>query len=769
MSRHATEQTGRRRFDLVPARDDLVDAGFVVALLALALIGFRTTYSGWLYLVAGLAGVVLGLVIGHLANVLRQPMIAVAAMTLAVFFLAGGAVALRSKALAGFLPSGASLHGLADESVHGWKELLTTLPPVDGGGPLLVLPYLLGLLGGVGAFCLARRTRPAFAPVAPAFAVLVAVILLGSQTPAARLLQGAVFGVVALAWASLRSVRQRPPLRSGSGRATRAATVAVLLGVSATAAALLGPHVPGVDSHKRVVLRSYVTPPFDVGQYPSPLAAFRRYTKPALDLYDKPLFTVRGLPGSTQLRIATLDDYNGLTWTAANRPAGPGEPPDTFQRVGSVIDDPAPGRPVSFTVTIDNYRDYWLPDVGALTELTFRGPHAAAHADHFRYDLATGTGVVPDELSVGDSYRATAIVAHVPVLRPSDTVSNSGGAVDSALSQLTKASADTWSQKVGPQTTKILNIARYLYEHGKYSDGEKGHEQYLPGAYVNRLQHFLGDIQIVGDDEQYAAAFALMINQLGTPARVVLGARVPGSGTVTLRGKDVHAWVEVQLSDGSWRAIPQDVFMNPNSKPDKEPPVSTPHTTGKIVPPPVHSRPHSSLDDANDAASRNGNGNHHHAVPTGHGFRLPGWVVTTVEWAAPPLLFLLLSALAIVGVKAERRRRRRHRGLPATRLARGWHEVVDHARDLGTVLPSARTRREQARLLAQHDLGELARAADAHIFGEAIPADADAARFWTDVDAARRRMSRSVGRWQRLRASLSLASLRRPAPTEAGA
>ena len=195
--------------------------------------------------------------------------------------------------------------------------------------------------------------------------------------------------------------------------------------------------------------------------------------------------------------------------------------------------------------------------------------------------------------------------------------------MDPALSQLTKASADTWSQKVGAQTTKILNIARYLYEHGKYSDGEKGHEQYLPGHYVNRLQHFLGDIQIVGDDEQYAAAYALMINQLGTPARVVLGAKVPSSGSVTIRGRDVHAWVEVQLSDGSWRAITQDTFMNPNSKPDKEPPVSTPHTTGKIVPPPVHSRPHSSLDDASDAASRSGNANHHHAAGAGHGFRLP--------------------------------------------------------------------------------------------------------------------------------------------------
>lgn len=768
MSRHAVAtDTGRRRIDLVPVRDDLVDAGFVLVLMGLALLGFRTTYSGSLYLVAGLAGVVLGVLIGHLANALRQPMIAVAAMTLAVFFLAGGAIALHSKAIAGVLPSGATVRGLSNQSVHGWKDLLTTLPPVDGSGPLVVLPYLLGLLGGVGAFCLARRTRPSWAPVAVPFAVLIAVILLGTQTPPARLLQGAVFGVVALGWAALRAARLRPTFHSGAGRGQRIATVGVLLALSGAGAAFFGPHLPGAGA-ERVVLRSQVTPPFDIGQYPSPLAGFRKYRKlPAQDLYGKTLFTVSGLPAGTLLRVATMDDYNGLTWTATNR-ADSGALPDTFQRVGTQIDNPIAGTTRSFRVTIGAYQDVWLPDAGAVTELAFTGKRAGSHGDHFRYNLATGTGVVPDGLAAGDSYHGTTRLPAVAELRKSDQVSTSGSAVDPALVQFTKASATSWGQARASATQKIFNIADYLHTNGKFSDGEHPNEQYLPGHYLDRLRHFLGDVQIVGDDEQYAAAFAAMINELGTPARVVLGAQLTGSGSDAVKGSDIHAWVEVQLVDGSWRAILTDRFMDQNKPPSKQPPVEQPPSKAKIVPPPARARQHSSLDDAADALSRTTNQTHHTSRHGSGGFSLPGWVTAVGRWAGPPVLLVALICALIVGMKARRRQLRRTRGRPATRLARGWHELVDHARDLGTAMPGGRTRREQAAVLATHNLVPLAELADAHVFGAADPGDQEARDYWAQVDAARKRMSSTVGRWRRIRAALNPASLRSPRGQVAG-
>ena len=54
----------------------------------------------------------------------------------------------------------------------------------------------------------------------------------------------------------------------------------------------------------------------------------------------------------------------------------------------------------------------------------------------------------------------------------------------------------------------------------------------------------------------------------------------------------------------------------------------------------------------------------------------------------------------------------------------------------------------------------LARRADSFVFGPTVPAEAAAATYWESVDAERRAMSREVGTWQRLRAAVSLRSLR---------
>jgi transglutaminase-like putative cysteine protease len=750
--------TSSRRVVLMPTRADVIDACLLTVLASLALIGFHTTFTGWTYLVAGIAGVALGLMIGHLANVLGQPMLAVAAMTVGVFFLLGGAVALRGQAIAGILPSSGTLHDLATVSVHGWKDLLTTLPPVDGTGPLLVLPYILGLLCGTGGYCLARRTRASFAPIGAPFLVVVAVILLGAQRPAAQFLQGAVFAVIALAWAAVRSQRLRPPVQHGAGRNSRLVTAVTLLVVSGLGAGVLGPNLPGAGSHQRLVLRSYVQPPTNIDQYPSPLAAFRNYVKNSTSV----LFTVSGLPNRTPMRIATLDDYNGLVWTASNHPGSRNRLPDSFQRVGAVIDNPVPGsRRVVFTVRIPaaGYSGVWLPDVGAITAITFRGPNAAARSSYFRYNLATGTGLVLGGLRANDSFTVQATVP--------DTVlpDGAGGAsVDSTLgsaADFLQSQASTLAGSADSPMARLLAIAHTLQSKGFYSDGLATDEkQYVPGHYQARLLTFLKSPQIVGDDEQYAAAFALLANAVGVPARVVLGAIPEQDGVV--RGKDVRAWVEVQVTDGSWRMIPETTFMPDRSKkPKKLPPQHQQAAKGQIVPPPTSTRPHTGLDTSDAADASAAQGKTASRVPRGSGFRLPGYVVAALRWGGPPVGLVLFGCLLIVGLKVHRRRRRRTRGSPATRFAKGWHEIVDHARDLGTAMPGGRTRLEQAGVLEQLGVEPLARTADAQVFGPGQPADHEADSYWAEVNAARRRMSRQVGRWRQLRAAVSIASLRR--------
>ena len=69
------------------------------------------------------------------------------------------------------------------------------LPPVAGDGPLLAVPLVIGLLAGALGASLALRTARRFVPAGVLVAALAAVILLGTDVPAARVVQGLVFGV----------------------------------------------------------------------------------------------------------------------------------------------------------------------------------------------------------------------------------------------------------------------------------------------------------------------------------------------------------------------------------------------------------------------------------------------------------------------------------------------------------------------------------------------------------------------------------------------
>ena len=135
----------------------------LTALTLIGLLGFRATYGGHDYLIAGLTGVILGIAIGHLGFRARLPLLAVTAIGVLAFLLIGAVVAQAS--LGSQIPTLTTMHEVALASVHGWKQLLTTARPVGTTAHLLVLPYLLGLVCGATGCTLASRTRLAFAPV----------------------------------------------------------------------------------------------------------------------------------------------------------------------------------------------------------------------------------------------------------------------------------------------------------------------------------------------------------------------------------------------------------------------------------------------------------------------------------------------------------------------------------------------------------------------------------------------------------------------------
>ena len=125
------------RFDLRPARWRLVDCLLLFALGVTALAGLHSTYSSWWFLAAGSFGLVLGMALAYFVITRNQPALVLAAGSCVAYFALGSLVTATTGG--GVVPTPAVLRQLAHELGFGWKELLTTLPPVASTGPLLAL------------------------------------------------------------------------------------------------------------------------------------------------------------------------------------------------------------------------------------------------------------------------------------------------------------------------------------------------------------------------------------------------------------------------------------------------------------------------------------------------------------------------------------------------------------------------------------------------------------------------------------------------------
>jgi hypothetical protein len=792
-----------------PGRDELVDGLALLALTMIGVVGFRPAYGGYGYLAAGAAGVIIGLLLSYAGQRARLPLLAVAAASVLAFLLFGGVISQTGTVS---LPT---LQAIVTAVISGWQQLLTTARPVGKTAGLLALPYLLGLFSGVAGHALARRTRAVLLPaVAPAIVVGLS-ILFGAPQPVAALLQGAGFAVLALAWAAVRQERgagrrvtigrQRPWQRIGAG--------ALVLAVAGAGAAFIGPRLPGAGAHKRVVLT--VVPPFDVDQYPSPLAAFRDYTKdvpPSVSVYGKELLSTTGLPQGTLVRIAAMDTYDGLAWGVANAAAAADGTFGGFQRVGALLPGALPGAPPgaakTATITVrPGYDQPWLPDLAGITAFSFGAASGAAGssagcpapgaaeaagqpvAAELRYNVATSTGIIPGGVPCGLSYT----VSYAPAATPAPaTLAGDAPAgppapsitVPAAIQAFAAAHAQAATTPMG----KVIALATYLKENGRYSDGGGDQSEVTAGHSTGRLTTFLesSSRQIVGDGEQYAATMALLANAVGVPARVSLDGAVGPGGVI--KGSDVRADIELDTAQYGWVTLPARDFTGNKSPTLQQQQVTPPQQPVKVVPPRRNQAAPVAAANQSNAVARSSA-----RPPAGSGFTIPPIVVTIAADAGIPALSVAGLAGALAAAKAARRRRRRTSGSPATRVAGAWRELTDLSRDLGIVertadagrLPGAAgatsapatvkgalTRREFAAYAEGRGLpsaAAVASAADAATFGPADPDGAAARRVWDLVAAARRGATASLPRWRRTWVAVNPASLWASWPVTAGA
>lgn len=728
----------------------------MTALTALAVLPLYAAYGTGSFWVAAGGGLAVGAGIAALAAWLRWGMLPVAALTCVAYFLFGTALALGQHGLFGVLPTLDSLSLLAIGSVRVWMQALTLQAPLSSFDGLLIAPFVLTLVGAVIAVSLALRLRRwAFALTAP---VVTLTLSVGFSTyhgfrPA---LTGAVFAAVAVAWSAWRARRDRaaeqlsePSAQKQSRRRGLVVGAAAAAGLIALAA-VGGVAAAAVTGTDRQVLRDHVTPPLDVRDLTSPLVSFHKLVT-AEKKTD--LFTVEGLPAGARVRLATLDLYDGIVYKVSG--AG-GAGSGVFTRVGHSIDTDAVGTAAHVTVTVKDLTGVWAPTVGYLTSIAFTGGDAKTQQDDLHYDTATGTAVVTAGLRQGDRYHFTAVIPRTPT---ADQLKNAiltnvalpapapVTATKDAAAKLV-AGADT---PIAQAQALVAGLQKGAFSHGLGADAlisPSGHTDY-------RITKLLTGQQMVGDDEQYAVAMALMARDLGIPARVVMGFwNKDGAAMTTVTGADVHTWVEIPFDGFGW------VAFDPTPSEDNKPSTQDQQQQGKPLvqvaqPPEVPQEP-AELPPA-APLTRGGDGSPEEG---------PAWVWVALQIAGGTLgvIAVLLGPSIALGIaRAVRRRRRARAADAADRLDGGWAEVVDAAVDVGTALPAGGTRREQAAVLEGRypDAGTLtlAHRADTAVFGAADPSDDDAAKYWADVRTATERMARAVPWHCRLRARLFPKSL----------
>lgn len=768
---HAPAEMPTGREALVPDRDGWVDLGCAAVVVVLALVGFQTGYFGAGWIRAAGAGLVLGLVIGWVSAAYRWAAVVTLAALAVTYFLLGGPFAVREDLAGGVIPTPTTLLDLATAVTEGWKRWLTMLPPVDASGPLLALPFLFGLLGAAVLVIVARRRPGSLTVVLPAVVLLALSIWLGTLRPASLLLQGLGFTAALIGWLIVRARRTRAPLQSGSGARARIITGVVLIVLALSAGYLAGPHLPGVDrAEPRQVVRTMLEPPFDVAQFPSPLAGFRRYTEPnPAELYEEEILTVDGLPAGQPLRLATLDAYDGITWRAANRAdTGVSDPGQAFQQIGSRVATTFPGTRATVRVSVPEggYRGVWVPSAGAVAGVSFEGSRARTLSERSWLNIDSGSVIVPDRLEPGDAYAMEVVLPDPPALELPESVQLAAGALSIATdTSYLDRRVDQWAGREDSAWGKLRAVMSAMASQGAYTDGgtENSHEKaYLPGHSTARLGRFVTSEQLAGNDEQYAATLALVANRLGVPARVVMGAVPSEPGVV--RGKDVKAWVEVKQADATWLTIlPHHFVPDRNREPNEQQRRTEEQRVGALVPPPAGVNPPSMLQGPEQAQNPTEIRKKRDALMDIGAW--PTWVRWVVLGLALPLLTLVLLYATIRLAKHRRRRRHASSGPAAGRIAWVWRDLVNDARAYRVEVPAGGTRLEQARVIdasVSPDFAVAARAAalaDAGVFGPADPDPDQATELFAQATEVRASLRSAATRRERLRADVALAPL----------
>jgi len=169
-----------------------IEMGLLATMATLSLWAFRSSYGGTHFFIVGFAFIILSAAVVLIAGRLELPAVVVVALLVLVYALAGGVAAIPDRAIGGIIPTTGSVFTALRMAITGWKDLITTAPPVGSTGDLLVIPILSATFAGGVPFLLidrvgaAGRTRDQQARTfdwAGVAAAVPSMIVLGSPSP----------------------------------------------------------------------------------------------------------------------------------------------------------------------------------------------------------------------------------------------------------------------------------------------------------------------------------------------------------------------------------------------------------------------------------------------------------------------------------------------------------------------------------------------------------------------------------------------------------
>jgi transglutaminase-like putative cysteine protease len=570
-------------------------------------------------------------------------------------------VALRVAAQRADLPGGLA-DVVSDAARNGIPRLLTAMIPVEPTPDTVLVPVVGAWLAGLAATEVAVRAGRVLLGYLPPAALYAGVLYVVGPNAEAAVLPTLAFAAAAAAGLA---VTGRPPsaavgdiaapvraamrVRVAAGAAAGLAAIVVL-------AAVVGPFVADQVDTRPVDPRKYVQPPQVDSLDENPLIRISGW---ALNP-DQHLLDVEAQPGGpVRLRLAVLNDYDGITWRVGA----------TYRTAGRVLPSPA----VAPDSTVDTVRQrVTIADLTGRLLPTVATPTAVDGA-RVAYDPGSGTLIRPEGLRSGLTYSVTSTREQPDLGLLSSADAPSGAAVarvlrvgDGVPEQIQRL-ADQIADENGAPYQRAVAIEEFLATHYRVvADAPSGH------AYPN-LGFFLfgprGGGGQEGTSEQFAASYALLGRLMGLPTRVVVGFQ-SATGTGAVRGADALAWPEVLFEGVGW--VPFDPMPKPDTEPrpveeDFKPPTEPPSE------PPTEAPTASAAPSASAAAA---------AAPGGTKGQLTGAVVAG---GLSTLLVLLIGGTAAVILTMRRglRRRRLEHGPPAERVAGAWLEVSDALRLAG--------------------------------------------------------------------------------------